>query len=246
MAKTNKAVLTHKLIVAVKKNVAPAAEKKLAILVLISQDGAARAGAVATPSKPLTVLLDNRGLYRVKAEIDSSCTGSCDASYRIFRLGQPQTRDGPQLSAQGLRLRLQQGHDRQGLLSAGVLVLVAQEFLCGGNVAAHDPGVLADLSSSGEPVLLEQLDRRTEQKPALSLASGGRLGDRLDQTSAGGCDLRERTLQPGTRDSAAAVALVDEYAGDPPTSSRRRVLPVLALELQSEFLGAAVLTPTLR
>ena len=83
MAKTNKAVLTHKLIVAVKKNVAPAAEKKLAILVLISQDGAAPAGAVATPSKPLTVLLDNRGLYRVKAEIDSACKGSCDASYRI-------------------------------------------------------------------------------------------------------------------------------------------------------------------
>ena len=59
VAKTNKAVLTHKLIVAVKKNVAPAAEKKLAILVLISQDGAAPAGAVATPSKPLTALLDN-------------------------------------------------------------------------------------------------------------------------------------------------------------------------------------------
>ena len=83
MAKTNKAGLTHKLIVAVKKNVAPAAEKKLAILVLISQNCAAPAGAVATPSKPLTVLLDNRGLYRVKAEIDSSCTGSCDASYRL-------------------------------------------------------------------------------------------------------------------------------------------------------------------
>jgi hypothetical protein len=84
MAKTNKAVLTHKLIVAVKKNVALAAEKKLAILVLISQNGGAPAGAVATPSKPLTVLLlDTRGLYRVKAEIDSACKGSCDASYRI-------------------------------------------------------------------------------------------------------------------------------------------------------------------
>ena len=83
VAKTNKAVLTHKLIVAVKKNVAPAAEKKLAILVLISQNGGAPAGAVATPSKPLTVLLENSGLYRVRAEIDSSCKGSCDASYRI-------------------------------------------------------------------------------------------------------------------------------------------------------------------
>ena len=83
MAKTNKAVLTHKLIVAVKKNVALAAEKKLAILVLISQNGGAPAGAVATPSKPFNVLLDNSGLYRVKAAIDSSCKGRCDASYRI-------------------------------------------------------------------------------------------------------------------------------------------------------------------
>jgi hypothetical protein len=83
VAKTNKAVLTHKLVVAVKKNAAPTAEKKLAILVLISQNGGARAGAVATPSKPLTVLLGNSGLYRVTAEIDSSCKGSCAASYRI-------------------------------------------------------------------------------------------------------------------------------------------------------------------
>ena len=82
-AKTSKAVRTHKLIVAVKKNVTLAAEKKLAILVLISQNGGAPAGAVATPSRPLTVLLDNSGLYRVKAEIDSACKGSCDASYRI-------------------------------------------------------------------------------------------------------------------------------------------------------------------
>ena len=82
-AETNKAVVTHKLIVAVKKNLAPAAEKKLAVLVLISQNGGAPAGAVATPSKPGTVLLDNSGLYRVNAEIDSSCKGICDASYRI-------------------------------------------------------------------------------------------------------------------------------------------------------------------
>jgi hypothetical protein len=83
VARTNKAVLTHKLVVAVKKNVALAAEKKLAILVVISQNGGAPAAAVATPSKPLPVLLDNSGLYRVKAEIDSACKGSCDASYRI-------------------------------------------------------------------------------------------------------------------------------------------------------------------
>lgn len=82
-AKTNKPLVTHKLIVAVKRNLAPAAEKKLAVLVLISQNGSAPAGTVATPSKPRTVLLDNGGLYRVKAEIDSSCKGSCHASYRI-------------------------------------------------------------------------------------------------------------------------------------------------------------------
>jgi hypothetical protein len=82
-AKTNKAVVTHKLIVAVKKNLPPAAERKLAVLVLISQNGSASGGAVATPSKPLTVHLNNGRLYRVKAEIDSACKGSCAASYRI-------------------------------------------------------------------------------------------------------------------------------------------------------------------
>jgi hypothetical protein len=69
--------------VAVKKNLPPAAEKRLAFLVLIRQNGGAPAGAVATTSKALTVLLANGGLYRVKAEIDSSCKGSCASSYRI-------------------------------------------------------------------------------------------------------------------------------------------------------------------
>jgi hypothetical protein len=82
-AKTNTAVGTHKLIVAVTKNLAAAAEKKLSVLVLVSQNGGAPAGAVATPSKPLTVLQTDSGLYRVKAEINSSCKGSCVASYRI-------------------------------------------------------------------------------------------------------------------------------------------------------------------
>ena len=82
-AKTNKVVVTHKLIVAVKKNLAPAAEKKLAVLVLIRQNGGAPAGALARPSKPLTVFVANSGLYRVKAVIDSSCKGSCAASYRL-------------------------------------------------------------------------------------------------------------------------------------------------------------------
>jgi hypothetical protein len=80
---TNTAAGTHKLIVAVTKTLGPAAEKKLAVLILVSQDGGAPAGALATPSKPLTVLQSNGGLYRVKAEIDSSCKGGCDASYRI-------------------------------------------------------------------------------------------------------------------------------------------------------------------
>ncbi|MDE3190216.1 MAG: hypothetical protein KGL94_05275 [Acidobacteriota bacterium] len=82
-AGTNQSVLTHTLVVAVEKNLPLAAEKKLAVLVLISRNGAAPAGAVATPNKPLTVLLDDGGLYRVKAEIDVSCKGSCEATVRI-------------------------------------------------------------------------------------------------------------------------------------------------------------------
>lgn len=82
-AKANQAVLAHRLIVAVKTNLALPAEKKLAVLVLISQNGGAPAGAVATPRKPLTVHLANGRLYRVKADVDSSCRGSCDASYRV-------------------------------------------------------------------------------------------------------------------------------------------------------------------
>lgn len=83
-AKTNQAATTHKLIVAVKKTMAPADEKNLAVLVVIRQKGVAPAAALATPSKPLTVIQQNSGTYRVKASIDSSCTGSCAApAYRI-------------------------------------------------------------------------------------------------------------------------------------------------------------------
>jgi hypothetical protein len=82
-ARTHKAASTHTLIVAVETNLVPAVERKLAVLVQIRQNGGAPAGAVATSSNPLTVLLDNRGLYRVRVEIDSSCTGSCDATSRI-------------------------------------------------------------------------------------------------------------------------------------------------------------------
>lgn len=82
-AETSTATAGHKLVVTVKKTLTPAAEKKLAVLVLISQSGSAPSAAVVTPHKPLTVLLDNGGLYRIKAEIDVACKGSCAASYRI-------------------------------------------------------------------------------------------------------------------------------------------------------------------
>jgi hypothetical protein len=82
-AETTTAVRTHKLIVAVKKTMAPAAEQKLAVLILITQNGSAPAGALARPSKPLTVFQSNTGRYRVKAVIEFPCKGSCQASYRL-------------------------------------------------------------------------------------------------------------------------------------------------------------------
>lgn len=82
-ARTNRALGTHKLIVAVKRNLPPAAETKLVVLVLISRNGSAPAGALARAGKPLTVLQRSDGVYRVRVEIDSSCKGSCAASYRI-------------------------------------------------------------------------------------------------------------------------------------------------------------------
>jgi len=82
-AKTTTAGGAHRLIVAVKKTMAPSAERKLAVLVLLSQNGGPQAGGLATSSKPLTILQTSSGLYRLKAEIDSSCKGSCAATYRI-------------------------------------------------------------------------------------------------------------------------------------------------------------------
>jgi len=82
-ARTNTAVRTHKLIVAVKKTMRPAAERKLAVLVLLSQNGDGPAGALATPSRPLTVFQSNGALYRVRAVIEFPCKGSCHASYRL-------------------------------------------------------------------------------------------------------------------------------------------------------------------
>jgi hypothetical protein len=82
-AETRQAVVAHKLIVAVEKKPPRAAGRKLAFLVLVRRDGGAPAGAVATQGTPLTVLLADSGLYRVKAELDLSCRGSCTASARI-------------------------------------------------------------------------------------------------------------------------------------------------------------------
>ena len=67
---------------AVKKTLAPAAQKKLAVLVLITENGGAPAGLVVKASKPRTVSTDSRP-YRVKAVIDSACKGSCAASVRL-------------------------------------------------------------------------------------------------------------------------------------------------------------------
>lgn len=82
-AATGRGAGRHRLIVVVKKNLAPAAERKLAVLVLINQGAGAPAGALASASKPLTILLDSRGPYRVKAEVDAACKGSCSGSSRI-------------------------------------------------------------------------------------------------------------------------------------------------------------------
>lgn len=82
-ARTDHATRAHRLIVTVRKNLPPTAEKKLAVLVLISQNGGAPAGTVATPARPATVLLANRGVYRVKAEINAVCRGTCSGSLRL-------------------------------------------------------------------------------------------------------------------------------------------------------------------
>ena len=111
---------------------------------------------------------------------------------------------------------------------------------------AHDPCVLADLATAGEPVLLEELDRGAEQEPARRLATGGHLGDGLDEPAAEPGDLVERALQAGPGDALTAMPLVDVEAGDPPIRSRWRVLVVFAPVLDArELLRAAVLAPAL-
>src|SRR3954471_1549672 len=94
-AKTNTAIRTHKLIVAVKKTMAPAAEKKLAVLVLISEKGGAPAGAghaqqAACCFSELQRPLPCQGSDRTPLHGQLSCELS------NLRLGQSQTRGRPQ------------------------------------------------------------------------------------------------------------------------------------------------------
>ena len=97
--------------------------------------------------------------------------------------------------------------------------------LCGLDLATHNPRVLADLASPHEPVLLEQLGGRGEEEPAR--ASRPAVASEIASTilAARVRDLRERALEPGSRDPPAAMALVDEDASDPPTRTWRRFLP---------------------
>ena len=50
----------------------------------------------------------------------------------------------------------------------------------GSTTPAHNPCVLANLPSTGEPVLFEKFDGRPKQETALRLAAGGHLGDGPD------------------------------------------------------------------
>ena len=106
--------------------------------------------------------------------------------------------------------------------------------------------MLADAATPGEAVLLEELDRRAEEEAALCLATGGHLGNGLDEAAAEAGDLVERPLQACPGDALTAMPLVDEDAGEPPIRPWRRVLVVLPLVLDSrELRRATVLAPAL-
>ena len=106
-AKTNKAAGTHKLIVAVRKNMPTAADKKLAVLVLISQNGALpRSRGHAEQAAPFC---NKPGHLPCKDRDQHLLHGQLRRDLSSFRLGQSQARSRPQLSAQGLGLRLHQG-----------------------------------------------------------------------------------------------------------------------------------------
>jgi hypothetical protein len=54
--------------------------------------------------------------------------------------------------------------------------------------------VLAELAAASEAVVLEQLDRGTEEEPAVRLTAGRYFGDRLDAATATLGDLLKRAL----------------------------------------------------
>src|SRR5690348_1456414 len=97
-----------------------------------------------------------------------------------------------------------------------------------GDRLAHDPSVLTDLAHALEAVLLEELDGRAEQKPALRLTALGDLRDRLHETAATFGDLTQGAFERGARDALAAVSAVNEDTGDAPIRNGRRDFVVLA------------------
>jgi hypothetical protein len=82
---TSAARIHHKLFVAVKQNMPAAAESKLAVAVLVNQNGGPWASSEATPSKPAVFIQDNTRGYLVKVFLESSCKGFCETKggYRI-------------------------------------------------------------------------------------------------------------------------------------------------------------------
>jgi hypothetical protein len=74
----------HKLFVAVKQNMPPAAAKKLVVAVNVNQNGGPWASSEATTSKPAVFIQANRRRYLVKVFLESSCKGACETTgYRI-------------------------------------------------------------------------------------------------------------------------------------------------------------------
>ena len=81
---TSAARIHHKLFVAVKQNMPPAAEKKLVVAVIVNQNGGPWASSEATPSKPAVFIQENSRRYLVKVFLESSCKGVCETKgYRI-------------------------------------------------------------------------------------------------------------------------------------------------------------------
>ena len=106
------------------------------------------------------------------------------------------------------------------------------------------PTTRSQLPSPREAVLLDQLAAALGGT-GFDLLSAVTSGIASTTTAAGRRAGRARPpARPG--DSAAAMALVDEDAGDPPARTRRRVLRVLTMVLEPEFLRTAVLAPALR